>query len=261
MYSFDKYDCYDRAKQLLKDDDIASSRYACLEIRQCIEAIAYEKVKMYQKYIPINELNTWQPKKIFDFLENLNSLSTKDFELSVFEQDEETGEIGRKIFTGRHKTLKSYHLKKIYNKLGSYLHTPTINKQNEYSRNLKNLKAFLLEVMEELEPIIDSNIDSNLGSLIKFNCKICKYENYIFKNKLTNNPIYVNCINDDCNASYKFWVDKKNEIQNELNAYEVKCACGKEVPLLMPDDKDEWGYSCECGLKYEFVKQWLYRQL
>ena len=83
IYSFDKKECLNRAEQLLYNGDVASLRYACLELRQCIEAIAYEKFKTYQKYILEKELNTWQPKRVFDFLRQVDPLSIEDYKFKV----------------------------------------------------------------------------------------------------------------------------------------------------------------------------------
>jgi hypothetical protein len=55
MANYDKWSCLERARNLLSVAGDDSLRYACLELRFCIEAITYEKLDTYSSYVPATE--------------------------------------------------------------------------------------------------------------------------------------------------------------------------------------------------------------
>jgi len=61
-----KHSCITRAKELLEKDDPISLRYACLEMRCCIEAICYDKAKLYRKHLTDDVIEKWQPIKLIN---------------------------------------------------------------------------------------------------------------------------------------------------------------------------------------------------
>jgi hypothetical protein len=52
-----KYDCLARAKALLDAGDTTSLRYACLELRSCMEEATYEKLRAYAPRLPRDVLD------------------------------------------------------------------------------------------------------------------------------------------------------------------------------------------------------------
>ncbi len=58
MDALNKYDSLERAKKLIEDNTPTSLRYACLELRYCIESISHAKLKLYEKHLPKSDYET-----------------------------------------------------------------------------------------------------------------------------------------------------------------------------------------------------------
>ena len=68
MASYDKWSCLERARRLLIVAGDESLRYACLELRFCIEAIVYAKLDAYSSYVPAVVFEKWQPNHAMKML-------------------------------------------------------------------------------------------------------------------------------------------------------------------------------------------------
>lgn len=80
---FHKRSCFKRAKELLIQESEESLRYACLELRYCIESIAYEYLKLNEKRVPEDVLGTWQPKKVMEILLQYDPDIDQDYTLKL----------------------------------------------------------------------------------------------------------------------------------------------------------------------------------
>ncbi|MDO9424021.1 MAG: hypothetical protein Q7T40_07505 [Methylobacter sp.] len=58
--------CLHRAKDLIAQDDEISAKYACLELRFCIEYITYSQLQIYLKEVPNDTVKKWTPKQIIN---------------------------------------------------------------------------------------------------------------------------------------------------------------------------------------------------
>lgn len=245
---------------LLEKGDIASLRYACLELRQCIEAIAYKKVLTYQKFIPENKLNTWQPKQVFDFLQQIDPLSIEDYTFRMYEQEPD-GSLGNIVIDVGHKTLKKNHFNKYYNKLGSYLHTPTLVQQVSYSEKVTKLKEFIVKVIEELRPLVECSFDSNFGMVFKIECDSCKENIYLRKESLSVNSVFI-CPKAECQTQHH--VQKVDEDDNFIvipRHFLLPCSCGRTNIINIRNHKDSYSLICDCGKNHLLQKAWHYQEL
>lgn len=258
MYNFQKKACLERAGNLIESETPASLRYACLELRQCIESIAYDKMKMYKKFVPESEFNRWQPKQVFDFLEEIEPESTKDYHLTISEQNHDQTQ-NRIIFSDDHKTLKPKHIKKIYNKLGSHLHTPTIAQQADYKEKQAKLRSDLQSYLSELRPIVDSKFDSNIGTVCSFECESC---NSIIYHREHNLEIgkQVQCPKSSCGMLYVCREIEVEKVTFEPVQVEIKCQCGETIFINYFKLKDPSNIQCKCSRIYDFKKQWVYSE-
>lgn len=57
-----------RAKALLAQGDDQALRYAALELRLTLEAIAYDRLHDYRRDVPPSVYETWQPPKVLKLL-------------------------------------------------------------------------------------------------------------------------------------------------------------------------------------------------
>lgn len=258
-YGFDRKDCLNRAEMLLKKGDTASLRYACLELRQCIEAIAYEKVSTYIKFVPENKLNVWQPKQVFSFLEQIDPSSTKDYTFRIYKQEPD-GSVGDIVSDIGHKTLKKKHFNKYYNKLGSYLHIPNLIEQTTYSEKTNQLQGFLVEVIEELRPLAECNFDSNFGMVFEVECDSCKEIIYLRKESLSVNSVF-SCPKVECQVQYHVEsIDENDNFTIRPRQFLLPCDCGRNNSVNIQNHKENYSLTCVCGKKYIVQKAWHYKE-
>jgi len=119
----DKRSCMARAQQLLAEPTAENLRYAALELRLCIEALTYEKLRAFSDMVPEAVLATWQPPQAVKAL--LEFEPTADRTFTLFAGVEEQPGIASKNmqYVGQHTALRLTWLRKHYHKLGSLLHS------------------------------------------------------------------------------------------------------------------------------------------
>ncbi|CAK1862033.1 conserved hypothetical protein [Vibrio crassostreae] len=256
MYNFHKNECLQRAMILVEKADDASLRYACLELRQCIESIAYDKLKMYKKFVPESEFSRWQPKRVFDFLEEIEPKSVKDYTFHIFEQKSDSS-LGETVFSGNHRTLTSKHIKKTYNKLGSYLHTPTLLQQTDLNKKSARLASDLSEIIEDLTPIVESSFDTNIGQIVNFKCESCGDAIYHRTHNLEVGK-HVRCLSSVCGMLYVVTEVQGTQIRFEPVQVKIPCDCGHTTFINYLKMKDPSHVNCLCGKIYDIKQQWVY---
>src|SRR5688500_4185803 len=99
-----KFDYLDRAKTLLAAGDATSLRYACLELRSCIEAVTYEKLRAYAPRVPpslLNDVSKWQPPRLVRLLLQLEGEADQEYSVYIGR----TGSTQPMQFLGEHRTF------------------------------------------------------------------------------------------------------------------------------------------------------------
>jgi hypothetical protein len=121
--STEKREAYDAATALLAKGDEGSLRYAALELRRCIEAIVYEKLKVYGQLLPEASVHQWQPPQAFDALIEIEPNAQETLTFAVAPQTE-PGKMPETPFKsiGVDVRPKGKWIKKTWHKLGFYLH-------------------------------------------------------------------------------------------------------------------------------------------
>lgn len=114
------------AKDLLSsgaDDDVL---LAALKLRMALESITYDRSKGFAEDLGPEAMKTWQPKKLMERMLEVDPQADADATLSVGEEPSlgETPETMQLLGTDHVLNLRT--LKKHYDALGSYLHTPTL---------------------------------------------------------------------------------------------------------------------------------------
>ena len=99
--------------------------YAALDVRMAMEALTYERAQVYSEELPASVYETWQPRKLMRQLLDLDPNADQGGTLSIGQ--EENGQPA-KVMTimGTEKVLSMAAIKRHYDALGSYLHTPTL---------------------------------------------------------------------------------------------------------------------------------------
>lgn len=223
MTIYNKRECLERAQNLLSKEDDSFLRYACLELRFCMEAITYEKLNSYSSYVPAKVFKKWQPAHALNVLLQFEPDADEGFTLYVSPESSPGVPTGNWSNLGEHRTFKLGWLKKNYNKLGSYLHMSQNNDNLKENINKTNkIRKELQTMSEELSRINDSDIISmTLATRITFQCQICNQISVVHEDVLRNENFAI-CINPHCGAEYQTEKDE-DRWQFKLRQLSLNC--------------------------------------
>jgi hypothetical protein len=87
----EKVQPYNAAKELLAQGKDELYRYGALELRRCIEALVYEKLEAYRKWISEKLARTWQPPQAFKALLEIDPGGQDDGAFAVAAQEQLDG--------------------------------------------------------------------------------------------------------------------------------------------------------------------------
>ena len=253
-----KHSCITRAIELLEKDNPISLRYACLEMRYCIEAICYDKARLYKKHLPDDVLEKWQPRKLIEALVEFDPYANQNFSMNIWSENPD-GSKNKLIFSGAHMVLPFIILKKHYNRLGSYLHAPTLSQDKERNslQTYKKLKDYLGRLIEQIRESAENTFDSNVAVTVSANCQECGQ--FLIRNaeSLKDNPI-VKCTNTRCQAEYDVRVEE-NASRWKLRTLDAECpVCKTKFFFGIHFLREGNTIKCvECNQKYIIGKEWV----
>ncbi len=169
--TFEKRQAYEAATSLMAKHDADSLRYAALELRRCIEAIVYEKLKVYGDLLPEGSARKWQPGQAFDALIAVEPKAEEDLTWAVALQPDinkmPEGPLQR-IGVDQRPTGK--WIKKTWQKLGSYLHAEW---PFAASHNNDRMRTFLVQVHGKIAPFVRNSFSAMMTMIITFQCQGC----------------------------------------------------------------------------------------
>lgn len=255
--NMNKRSCLERARILLAEGKPESLRYACLELRYCMEAIAYEKLRLYTKNIAESIQEVWQPRKVIDTLKEYDPLVNQSYTLRIWSETSscEQDEI---VFSGEHKTLSPVTLKKHYNKLGNYLHVPMptqIKKRKTLSDT--ELKVYLQELLQIVEPACRNTFDTNIAEVVNFEC--CQCGQLIIRNKasLEKNPSVI-CLVENCKAQHVVYQEGGQYFIRLCQAEFICPDCQTSNYVSLHQMAEGVKLSCiECNRQYIIDRRWV----
>ena len=252
--NFSPKNCLDRANDQLALDIEAADRYACLELRQCIEALAYKKLKAYEKRIPIDLLSKWQPAQVISVLTELEPESEFDSEISIY-QENASGKPEKHILTFKQKEITTKFIKKRYHKLGYYLHTPTVSDQSK-STNRQRFHNYLVTLASELSEFTQATTYSTVATTMSIDCSECRQK--IIRNTASlREGSIIKCFNPQCQAQYIVEEIENGTYKYKLSQAELTSEWGNVILIPVHCIKENSHVVCDsCGGKYIFQKRW-----
>ncbi len=240
-----KYTYLENAKKLIQLGGQSNLRYAALELRFCMEAITYEKLKHSACRIPPAVLKKWQPPQAVKALLEHEPNADKSFTLLVGKEEAYGVPSKNMKVIGVHNTFNLKWLRKHYNKIGGLLHY-----QHEPEHNYKNsnteLKNYLNIIVSDIENVINSPIRSAwFGITYEFNCKNCS-ELVVYGKHTIEKSGHIICQNQNCNAEYYASLinGDKNAIF-ELKITQFKCIGCNDL-ISVENRFLKIGYTFEC---------------
>jgi len=255
--ALDKSSCFARAKKMLSLGD-GSLRYACLELRFCMEAMAYDKLNTYSKRLPSGLLERWQPPQAVRALLELEPDADQDFELRMSLESAPGVPTGEWVNLGSHKSLKLDWLRKHYNKLGNFLHVPLPStKPRSVQHSSGELRQYLEEVVAEMEPVVVSTMDASFAAVVTFQCSVCK-EMVPANLAGVQKSHKAVCLSPQCGAEF-IATNKGNELVFDLDASYPTCIkCDHQNAVENRKLAIGYRFRCEeCGEEHK-VARWGY---
>ena len=219
-------DALKRAKNELSHEDDSRTKYAALELRMALESLTYDISKSYREELSETDFNTWQPKKLLEFLIEIDPSVEKTSEWRIGKQGKK-GELPSVINNfGIDRRLTLKEIKSFYDRFGNYLHTQTIKqledqKQPDYSK----LKKSCYELINILDEVLSSPVfNTRMKITSKISCGNCsaKIVRCIPKGQ---SELTARC--RECGASYTVEAKSDGSVIWEPQLFSFSCG-GKE---------------------------------
>jgi hypothetical protein len=137
----------DAAHRLLTGDS-SSLRYACLELRMCIEALAYDRLQAYLTEVPNSVMKKWTPRHILDELLAIDPHADRSSTVYVGAVEQFGVPAEEMKLLGEDKMFSVKWANSAHNALGNFLHVPTLaqieaRKETTDERFVRRLAAAL----------------------------------------------------------------------------------------------------------------------
>jgi len=254
--NINKRDCLNRAKTLLDSHGPQCVHYAALELRMCIEAMAYEQLTSFKAHIPQAVLETvWQPPQLLKILRQLDPLADQELELSMGPPYVE----GRKPADYEYQSVGKYTplgyrwLQKHYNKLGSCLHVGGVLLADEASTT-----TYLQEVIADIESAQSGTILS-IATIrtISFRCSVCNEISSASEHYVREVRGIVECLTPNCGAQFVAKINGE-EVMFQHRAGHLPCpACKEPVVIEMRYLEDGREFNCtSCNTTWVLQPRW-----
>jgi hypothetical protein len=211
-----------RAREMLgkgKDDHL---KYAALELRMAMESLTYERANAYAEEIAPEHYSTWQPRKVLQFLLEIDPNADKDSSLRYAKQ-EAYGVPGTEFLSlGTEKVLNLKTIQDHYDALGSFLHVPTLKQQMATTPpDMAKLRQRCDAIADEIEKALASPVwNITLGNFSSIQCMRC--DSPVHKRLQTGSPD-CNATCFKCGATYDLTADGAAGIRWTPNQQQVGC--------------------------------------
>ena len=260
MEQINKHDCLARVKALLDAGDTASLRYACLELRSCMEEVTYEKLRAYAPRLPravLDDCFKWQPPQLVKVLLGFEEDADQEYTVAI----KRTGSTEPFQVMGEHRSFAIKWLRKHYSKIGGYLHAPRDIDLERRPRQIEpqELRQYLEIVIKECEHVVESSIKSTLAPTVEFFCQLC-HKKTMINAESAKKRTYVSCWNPECEARYIISTGEDGSPLFHPSVVYPCLSCNRH--LFLADKLLDMGYefTCDvCGHRHKLVEQvWRY---
>jgi predicted RNA-binding Zn-ribbon protein involved in translation (DUF1610 family) len=165
-----------KATALLAPNDNDSLIYACLEMRKCVEALAYDLLQLYLHEAPTKAFEVWQPDNVIKELLRIDTSADKSSRLSMQREATATEPAGEWKYIGEDRRLKVKRMQKIFNAMGSYIHVPTIRQLKESPEpDYAAIRKSVVKMRDELQHIVSAKMwGFHFNKFVTFHCSQCE---------------------------------------------------------------------------------------
>lgn len=251
-----------RAGVLLESGDDEKLAYAALELRMAIEAIVYEKLRLYAPRLPSEVLEKWQPPQAVRALLEFEPLATENKIIRFAREDYPGGPTGEWRTLGAHRSFKLPWLRQAYNRLGNLLHLPSPRSaaKHEAPGWAQKVRSDLEAIFDEVRAVSESQIDSTLARTVTFECAACDSPVICNEEALRKSGLAI-CQHDSCRAHHTVTFGSDESIVFHLKAAEFECmTCDARIPVETRKLALNVRFACSnCRAEYTIAEvQWGY---
>ncbi|MGG2731366.1 hypothetical protein [Pseudomonas aeruginosa] len=227
MYGITPY--LERAKTLKDSGEEHGLRYAALELRFCMEMIAYRQLQQYGDVFPGSMVGLWKPDQILKLLASFDPVAGTGGELSFAHLTEDGSVPTEWMPLGKSRTIPWRKFRKLYNKLGSYLHAPAPKQAGGEAKSLSG-ESFR-EIIVALEEVMSATLILAVKAVISAKCD-CGTFVYIGQSEFDDNELVV-CTNTKCNSIYAKVLNEQGEqVLDRVKVLALTCqGCNARVPF------------------------------
>lgn len=246
----------DRARQTLAAGRDCELRYAALELRMALECLVYERAQGYREELSSKKLNTWQPKQLLNILLTIDPHADQTSSIR-FGVEKEFGVPAEEMtYLGTDRVISLKEIKEYYDRLGSYLHAPTID-QVRLGKGLPGQK--LRKSCEDLSNIIGGSLKSKVWNVnfkvtTSLDCEDCGTK-IVRRVQAGKDQFDATCI--ECEASYILTRTADDKFTWKADNLQVACAnpaCEKEISVWRRDIAVGKYWKCQsCDGKNEII--------
>ena len=239
-----------RAEAELVSADDSRLTYAALELRVAMECLAYERVLLYKNELPPEKLGIWQPRKIMAVLLELDPSADKTCSLAV--AIESSPGVRSEPFKslGTDRVISNKEIKKYYDKLGSYLHAPTVRQATSDSTTSPDKVRSRCQEMAAIigEALSSPVFNINIRSFATLPCERCG-EEIVRRLKRDGEDADAKC--PACGAGYSISQLEDDKVEWMPHQETIQCrgeTCTAEIHAWMDELDKGAHWTCdECG--------------
>ncbi len=210
------------AKALLSNGCDDDTLFAALKLRLALECIIYDRAVGFAEDLGPDVMKTWQPRKLMEQMLEVDPEVDSDSTLSFGVESV----LGRKPevmqMLGTDPVLKMRVLKRNYDALGSYLHTPTIAQVQEgREHDFAKLRDRCSNIIKAMEETLNSTVwNSTIATRGEIRCEVC---DDLIRRRLPSDcsERVVSCWS--CSASYTMIERTENRVHFKPRQIEVTC--------------------------------------
>lgn len=220
-YRQDARMCVARAKAELETMDDQRLKYAALELRFALEALTYERATSFEEDLPPSDFEIWQPTRLMQQVLEIDENADKDSSISIVVETEYGVQSTEMQHLGDEKVLSFKTIKKHYDALGSYLHTPTLKQQRKGGIDHQKLRERCGKITEYLDPILKSpvfNVHFAVSAHMACEC------GHVIKRRMPGGVVETTARCMDCGLTYTIRATGGDTVSWTLDVTEIQCA-------------------------------------
>lgn len=196
---------YELALKHLESADDSRLPYAALELRMCLEALVYEKLRTYARHIPDTIKKQWKPDQALRALVKLEPAADKSFRLLTGRREEPGVAANTMKHVRTHHTVSAKWVRKNYNKLGALVHEtqPFTPAKYPWRIQLKKNREALEQIADEIRAAAHSDLGAAIRPRVRsFTCSNCGMP--VVCNELAlEEGGTVTCFGSECGTEYR----------------------------------------------------------